>query len=105
MNTLQQVITIATVVIGTQLTRWLPFLVFRSNLHTPACIHYLGKVLPPAIFGMLVIYSYKDIDLSSLAHAIPEIFSGICVAVIQLLFKNMCISIVAGTAIYILWVN
>lgn len=105
MTTIQQIVTIATVVVGTQLTRWLPFLIFKSGKQTPVYIHYLGKVLPPAIFGMLVIYCYKDTDFLSPAHGIPEVVSGLCVAILQLLFKNMCLSIVLGTCIYILWVN
>lgn len=105
MTTLQQIVTIATVAVGTQLTRWVPFWIFKSGKQTPAYIDYLGKVLPPAIFGMLVIYCYKDTDFLAPAHGIPEIVSGLCVAAIQLLFKNMCLSIIVGTAIYIAWVN
>lgn len=105
MTTLQQIATIAIVVVGTQLTRWLPFWIFKSDKPTPAYIDYLGKVLPPAIFGMLVIYCYKDTDFLSSSHGIPEIVSGLCVAIIQLLFKNMCLSIILGTGIYVVWVN
>lgn len=105
MTTIQQIATIAIVVVGTQLTRWLPFWIFKSGKPTPAYVHYLGRVLPPAIFGMLVIYCYKDTDFLSSTHGIPEIVSGLCVAIIQLLFRNMCLSIVAGTGIYMVWVN
>lgn len=73
MNTVQQIITIATVVVGTQLTRWLPFLFFRSNKPTPAYIYYLGKVLPPAIFGMLVVYCYRNTDFL-LLMVFPRLF-------------------------------
>lgn len=105
MTTIQQIITIGTIVVGTQLTRWLPFWIFKPGKPTPAYIDYLGKVLPPAIFGMLVIYCYKDTNFLSSAHGIPEIVSGFCVALTQVLFKNMCLSILAGTSIYIIWVN
>lgn len=60
----EQVITVGVVVIGTQLTRWLPFLIFKSVTTTPAYIQYLGNVLPPAIFGMLVVYCYRGINLT-----------------------------------------
>lgn len=105
MTTIQQILTIAVVVAGTQLTRWLPFWIFKSGKQTPAYIHYIGKVLPSAIFGMLVIYCYRDIDFLSPAHGVPEIVSGLCVVLMQLLFKSMCLSIIVGTAIYIAWVN
>ncbi len=101
----QQIITIGLVVLGTQLTRWLPFLILNSDKQTPAYVQYIGKVLPPAIFGMLVVYCFKDLDIMNGMHGIPEIVSGACVAVLQMLFKNMGLSIVVGTIIYILWVN
>ena len=58
MTVTQQIITIAMVVFGTMLTRFLPFLLFPSGKPTPKYIQYLGKVLPAAVFGMLVIYCY-----------------------------------------------
>lgn len=105
MTGFQQAITIALVVVGTQLTRWIPFLAFGSNKKTPAYVRYIGKVLPPAIFGMLVIYCFKDLDVWKGTHGIPEIVSGCCVAALQLLFRNMGLSIFAGTLIYIIWIN
>lgn len=105
MTTIQQIVTIATIVVATQLTRWLPFWIFKSSQQTPAYIHYLGNVLPPAIFAMLVIYCYKDTDFLSPAHGLPQLVSGLCVAGMQLLFKNMCLSILAGTGMYIVWIN
>ena len=44
----QQIITIAMCVLGTMLTRFLPFAVFSSKRPTPPYIQYLGKVLPGA---------------------------------------------------------
>lgn len=105
MTTLQQIITIGLVVAGTQLTRWLPFVILSSHKQTPAYVQYIGKVLPPAIFGMLVVYCFRDLDVLGDTHGMPEIVSGVCVAILQLLFKNMGLSIVIGTVIYIVWVN
>lgn len=105
MTGIQQIITIGLVVLGTQLTRWLPFFILDSNKRTPAYVQYIGKVLPPAIFGMLVVYCFRELDIQGATHGIPEIVSGCCVAVLQLLFKNMGISIVAGTILYVWWVN
>lgn len=106
MTQIQQILTVAVAVVGTQLTRWLPFFIFRSASSTPAYVRYLGKVLPPAIFGMLMIYCYRGIEIiDSSTHGLPEIVSGICVALCQLKYKNMCLSILAGTLLYILWMN
>ena len=52
----QQIITIALCVAGTMLTRFLPFAVFNGKRPTPRYIQYLGKVLPGAVFSILVIY-------------------------------------------------
>lgn len=105
MTVTEQIITILIVVATTQLTRWIPFWIFRSATHTPVYIHYLGRVLPPAIFGMLVVYCYKDTEFSCLDQVLPEIVCGLCVAVLQCLFKNMALSIAVGTIAYIIWVN
>ena len=55
----QQLITIAMVVLGTALTRFLPFLIFPAGKPTPKYIQYIGKVLPSAVFGLLVIYCLR----------------------------------------------
>ena len=52
----EQMITIGMVVLGTVLTRFLPFLIFPAGKPTPRYVRYLGKVLPPAVFGLLVVY-------------------------------------------------
>lgn len=105
MTVTEQIITIAMVVAGTQLTRWLPFWIFRSNGQTPQYIYYLGRVLPPAIFGILVVYCYKDTNFMAPDYALKEVVCGSIVALVQLLFKNMALSIVLGTGLYVIWVN
>ena len=59
MTLTQQIITIGMVVLGTMLTRFLPFLLFPAGKPTPKYIQYLGKVLPASVFGLLVIYCLK----------------------------------------------
>lgn len=71
----QQIITIALCVAGTMLTRFLPFLVFSPRKETPRYIQYLGKALPCAIFGMLVIYCLKNVSLFSGSHGLPELIA------------------------------
>ena len=61
MTLTQQIITIAMVVLGTVLTRFLPFLLFPAGKPTPKYIQYLGKVLPASVFGLLVIYCLKNV--------------------------------------------
>ncbi|MEQ8198908.1 MAG: branched-chain amino acid transporter permease [Clostridiaceae bacterium] len=105
MTLTQQIIIIAVVVLGTVFTRFIAFAVFPADKPTPDYIKYLGKVLPSAVLGMLVIYCYKGIDISAGNHGLPEISAGIVVAVLQLWRKNMFLSIAAGTVFYMVLVQ
>lgn len=105
MTTLQRIITIAVIVMGTVLTRAIAFIAFPSGRKTPAYVRYLGRVLPAAALGMLVIYCLKDVNLLAGTHGIPELVSLAVVAGLHLWRKNMFLSIAAGTACYMLLVN
>ena len=89
MTVSQQIITIIIVILGTALTRFLPFLLFPADKPTPKYIQYLGKVLPPAIFGLLVIYCLKNVSLLSGNHGIPEIISIAAVVFLHLWKRQM----------------
>ncbi len=94
---------IATMSIVTIVIRFLPFVVFRKK--TPKYISYLGKVLPPAIIGMLVIYCLKDITPLAYPFGIPEVIAAACVAGMQVWKRNTLISILAGTGIYMVLIQ
>ncbi len=102
MTLIQQIITIAVVVAVTVFTRMIAFWVFPEGKQTPPFITYLGKALPPAVFGMLVIYCLKDSSLFSPTHAMPELLSIALIAVMHFWKKNMFLSIATGTACYML---
>ena len=84
MTLTQQVITIALVVLGTMLTRFLPFLIFTPGRPTPRYIQYIGKVLPPAVFGLLVVYCLKNVSLLAGSHGLPEAIAIAVVAALHL---------------------
>lgn len=105
MTITQQVVTIGLCVLATLITRFLPFLVFSSGRKTPAYVTYLGKALPAAIFGMLVIYCLKNVSFLSGTHGIPEIISIVAVILLHLYKRNMLLSIAAGTVCYMLLVQ
>lgn len=69
----------------------------RQN--SPACITYLGKVLPYAVIGMLVIYCLKD-SFSNGSYAFPEVTAGIFTIMLHKWRKNTLLSIGAGTVLY-----
>ena len=87
----------------TILLRALPFLIFRK--HTPAYISYLGKVLPAAIIGMLVIYCLKDVQVQKAPFGAPELIAGLLVVLLQAWKRNSLLSILAGTVSYMLLVQ
>ena len=87
----------------TVLLRFLPFLVFRKKI--PAYITYLGRVLPPAIIGMLVIYCLKDTAVTAAPFGAPELIAGALVVALQAWKRNALLSILSGTAIYMLLIQ
>lgn len=105
MTLTQQIITVAMVVLGTLITRFLPFIAFPSGKPTPKYIRYLGGVLPAAVFGLLVVYSLKDVSLLSGSHGIPEAVSLTAVVVFHIWKRQMLLSIAGGTLLYMLLVQ
>ena len=87
----------------TMLLRFLPFLVFRKKV--PPCITYLGRVLPPAIIGMLVIYCLKDTVITSAPFGLPELIAGVMVVLLQAWKRNALLSILCGTIVYMLLIQ
>lgn len=102
MSLTEQIITIAIVIAVTVFTRAIAFWLFPEGKKTPAIISYLGKALPPAVFGMLVIYCLKDCSLSSQTHALPELLSIALITVVHVWKRNMFLSIASGTICYML---
>lgn len=105
MTVSQQLITIGMVVLGTVLTRFLPFLLFPAGKPTPKYIQYLGTALPPAVFGLLVVYCLKGVNLFAASHGIPELLSIAAVAGLHLWKRQMLLSIAGGTLCYMLLVQ
>jgi Predicted branched-chain amino acid permeases (azaleucine resistance) len=101
----QNVITILIVVLGTMTTRFLPFIIFPSNKTPPRYIQYLGKVLPAAVIGLLVIYCLKDTTFLSGWHGLPEIISISCIVIIYIWKKNALACILLGTIMYMILVQ
>lgn len=105
MTLTQQIITIALCALGTMVTRFLPFLLFSSGKPTPGYIQYLGKALPAAIFGMLVVYCLKNVSILSGNHGLPELASILVVVGLHLWKRQMLLSIAGGTICYMFLVQ
>ena len=98
------VIAIAIIALVTMAIRFAPF-VFLSGKKTPKVITYLGKVLPYAIMGMLVVYCLKGVSFTSLSGFLPELIAGAVVVVSYLIKRNTLISIIIGTVCYMILVQ
>ena len=101
----EQIITIAMVVLGTLITRFLPFIIFPAGKPTPKFVKYLGRVLPPAVFGMLIIYCLKNVSVFTGSHGIPELIAIAVTAGLHLWKRQMLLSIAGGTIVYMLLVQ
>ena len=105
MNTAQQLTIILMCALGTMLTRFLPFLLFPANKPTPRFVRYLGHALPAAVFGMLLVYCLKGVELASGSHGLPELIAILIVVGLHLWRRQMLISIAGGTIAYMLLVQ
>ena len=99
------ILLIVVMTLVTAATRFAPFLIFGGKRRTPAIITYLGKVLPCAIMGMLVVYCMKDVAFLSAPYGIPELLSCAVVAVLHIWKRNSLLSIGVGTVFYMVLVQ
>ena len=96
---------IAVCALVTLLTRAFPFLLFPGDRQIPPFIQYLGKVLPFAVMGMLVVYCLKDVSLLRGSHGIPEAIAIFYVAFSHHKKHNLALSIGGGTLLYMFLVQ
>lgn len=96
---------IAVCALITAALRFIPFLIFSGKRKPPEFINYLGKVLPFAIMGMLVVFCLKSTSVTAYPYGIPELISVLIVAGLHIWKRNTLLSIIAGTVCYILLIN
>ena len=103
-NTIYCIAVIAVISIITWGLRAFPFLLF-GNRPLPKIVQYLGKILPPTIMTILVIYCLRDINILRFPYGFSEIVSCLLVIFIQIIRKNMYLSIIIGTACYMILIR
>ena len=96
---------ILAVAAGTQLTRWLPFWLFPENREPPRVVTDLGRLLPSAMMGLLVVYCLKDVTWTAPPHGAPEALAVLAVVLLHRWRGNVLLSIAGGTALYMLLVQ
>lgn len=102
MNIWQTLIMTAAVAAGMLITRFAPFVLFPENKNPPDAVIYLGKVLPPAMMGLLFVYCMRRVSIFEGSHGIPEAAAVIVIVILQKFKGNTLLSIAAGTAVYII---
>lgn len=97
--------TIALCVAGTMATRFLPFLVFSDKRPIPKYIRYLGRALPGAVFGLLIVYCLRDVNVLTGSHGLPELAAMAVTVLLHLWKRQMLLSIAGGTVCYMLLIQ
>ena len=105
MDNMHSILIIIVAALVTMATRFLPFLIFGKEGKTPQIITYLGKVLPYAIMGMLVVYCMKDVAFLAYPYGIPELLGCAAVVGLHVWKRNSLFSIGGGTVLYMLLVQ
>lgn len=95
---------IAVIALITFALRAFPFLLF-GNKPLPKVILYLGKVLPPAIMTILVIYCLRSTDFTYSPFGLAEVVASLLVIILQIIKKNMYLSIIVGTVCYMVLIR
>lgn len=96
---------VAAMIAGTVLTRFLPFLLFPAGKQTPPFIEYLGKTLPFATMGLLVVYCLKGVSLTGPSHGLPEFLAVLLIGILHWKKGNSLLSIGVGTVFYMILVQ
>lgn len=105
MNDLHTWALVAVIALVTAGIRFLPFVIFRDGKKVPGIIEKLGKVLPYAIMGMLVVYCLKGVSFTSASGFLPSLIACAVVGVLYVWKRNTLISIIAGTVCYMVLVQ
>ena len=105
MSELQIWYSVAIIALITAGLRFIPFIIFGGNQKTPKLLNRLGKMLPYAIMGMLVVYCLKDVNFLRVSNFLPAMIACLIVGVLYVWKRNTLVSIVAGTVCYMFLVQ
>ena len=100
LSPMQTLTSIAVMAAVTFLTRALPFLLFDRGDHPPKVVLYLGRVLPPAIIAMLIVYCLKGVTFTTLGGWVPPLTAGLAAVLLHLWKGNDLLSIFGATVLY-----
>lgn len=99
---IEAILVIALVTFGTRVA---PFILFGKHQTTPPLIDYIGRYLPPAVMAMLIVYCLKGVQPMKFPHGLPEFIGIAAVAGLHIWKRNNLLSILGGTAVYMLLIQ
>ena len=105
LDTVSSLIMIAAISLATFATRAASFLVFPKGKEVPPKVVFIGRILPPAIIGMLVVYCLRPTSVLAYPYGIPELIAGLTVVILHLWKRNIFLSIGPGTILYMVLVQ
>lgn len=105
MNIGHSIVLIAVFALGVAALRFMPFWIFSDKRPIPKPILYLGRALPAAVMGMLIIYCFKNVNVTAMPFGLPELIASALVVVLHLWKRNTLLSILAGTVGYMLLIR
>lgn len=97
--------TILVAAVCTFATRAVPFVLFGGKKEPPKIVIYLGKILPVAILGILIVYGIGDFTTLDWNALLPKLIGVALTAVMHLWKHNVLLSISVGTIGYMLLIN
>lgn len=100
LTTGQAIASIAVMAVITFLTRALPFVLFDRGEAPPKIVLYLGRVLPPAVIAMLIVYCLRDVSFAAPVGWVPPLVAGAVTVGLHLWKHNNLLSIFGGTVLY-----
>lgn len=98
-------IIVAVIAAVTIILRFAPFLIFGGKRKTPEIVTYLGKVLPFAIMGMLVVFCLKGVSPTVYPYGLPELIACVLVVILHVWKRSTLLSIIGGTACYMILIQ
>jgi branched-subunit amino acid transport protein AzlD len=100
MSSFQAAVTILIIALATLLLRAAPFVLFPKAQKAPPFIRYLGRVLPHAVMGMLVVYCFKAVNFTRPPYGLPEILAALAAMGLHLWKRSVILSIASSTVLY-----
>lgn len=105
MSDMQFIFIVILLALSVMICRYLPFIIFKDSDRLPDLISYLGKYLPSAMMGLLVVYCFKDYDFLAFDETVSALLAGGVVVIVHLYKRNTILSILAGTITYMILLN